>query len=146
MTGQEIANNLKNSKELWGRGSLMHRRKWIYKEIKFGKVEREKVALKKPFFCVLGLKAYEAGVTLEELDWVTNLRKPSTRSIYDSVPGIYAVYKINDECSTKEQVIKAFESPENANEDFPVEKFIENIKDIIKKERGQQSNVKPSKD
>ena len=101
MTGHEIAENLRNSKERWTTGALH-------------KTDEEG----NHYF--LGLKCYEAGVSLERLDKPWN-------AAGDRWP-VSKLYLLNDTLRSKERLIEVLENPTWHDHDFPVEKFIEYLK------------------
>jgi hypothetical protein len=122
MKGHEIAENLRNSKYRFTAGQL-HR-----------------VIDGEDAFCTLGLMAYEAGVSIQRLDaaWKCS-----------HIPNASKVYQINDdvaiskigkhilsatteeETKARQAVIDAFDSPKYHDFDFPVEAFIQYLKDTI---------------
>jgi hypothetical protein len=123
MKGHEIAENLRNSKYRFTTGQL-HR-----------------VVDGEDAFCVLGLKAFEAGVPLSRLDATWNVSR------LERSDDVSKIYKINDDAArtavlyvhkdiesennAKQAVVAAFDSPEYRDFDFPVEVFIQYLKDTI---------------
>ena len=121
MKGHEIAENLRNSKHRFTTGSL------------------HKVVDGEDAFCVMGLKAYEAGVSLRRLDETWNC---------SHIENAVMIYQINDNAANgaisasryfdyneierenirKQAVVKAFDSPKWRDFDFPVEAFIEYLR------------------
>jgi hypothetical protein len=127
MKGHEIAENLRNSKYRFTTGAL-------HKKTQDGTNEDA--------FCVMGLKALEAGVSIERLDKTWNC---------SHIPNAAKIYQINDDAANiavtheqfflltdleveklrKQAVIDAFDSPQWHNFDFPMEQFIQYLKDTI---------------
>jgi hypothetical protein len=111
MTGHEIAENLRSSKLGWTTGQL----------------HRKNPDTLEDEFCVLGLKAFEAGVSIKRLD--TPWRLPEELSLPISI-----VWHVNDSTysvaglRTKEAVADAFDSPSHRDVDYPIEAFIEWLK------------------
>src|SRR5437660_5743721 len=96
MTGKQIAANLRKSRRRWGRKHLF----------------RNKA------YCVLGLKAIEAGVPKEAL--------LKFRGCYpDSLTDLIA---LNDGSTSKRDLISVLESGGYAEHNWPVENFIKQLK------------------
>lgn len=113
MTGKQIAENLRNSKENWTKRALYR---------------REKEA-----FCVLGLKAYEAGVSKNVLEGLAAISEAMAErgsvlwlKLKRAHPDINEIWQINDASITKEDCIAAFEA--QGEREFPVEAFIDYLK------------------
>ncbi len=107
MTGHEVAENLRTTKLHWTAGVLHKNVNGV------------------DYFCVLGMKAFEAGVPIKRLDFAWNFSS------------IAEVYVINDTAASpehssearKQACIDAFDSPLYRNVNFPVEEFIQYLKD-----------------
>jgi hypothetical protein len=105
MTGKEIANNLRNSKEAWTTGVL---------------ASIEELG-EKPAFCVLGLKLYEAGIPLEEL---INTEEPNC----NFPPILGSLMQLNDLSVDKDALIYQLDSNTWKDVDFPIEELVESLK------------------
>ena len=122
MTGHEIAENLRTTKLRFTTGVL------------------HKVVDGEDYFCVMGMKAFEAGVPISRLDKTWNCCQ---------IPNASKTYEINDDAANfvvaqrraefsiateeekKQNVIKVFDSPQWHDFNFPVERFIQYLKDTV---------------
>lgn len=99
MLGKDIAANLREHRDLWTQTVFLN---------KYGR------------YCVLGLKAHEAGIRDDTLMKMGN----SYATNPNSYPLLADVWKINDDALILDSVIESFE--DRGDEDFPgVEEFIE---------------------
>ena len=110
MKGHEIAENLRHTDIPWGTG------RFFYKNWE-GKVT----------YCMLGIKAKEAGATDAQL------LEADLRSMYPAEGNLpTASWKVNDAWGiegdkTKEAAIERFDSPEYRDVDFPIEPWIQKV-------------------
>jgi len=106
MTGKAIAANLKGTKLPWGKGALYdHEDKQM---------------------CVLGIKAYEAGVPKRVLNIYETADDRGDAPIISTFPLLIALTGLNDGCESKQELInRLLLQPEK---DYPVEAFIAALK------------------
>jgi hypothetical protein len=125
MKGHEIAENLRNSKHRFTTGVL------------HAFTDDGEDA-----FCVMGLKAFEAGVPISRLRKPWNCRNIENASLVYQINDDAANFLVNaarakfpttlpTEAERKQAVIDAFDSPKYHDFDFPVEAFIKYLKDTI---------------
>jgi hypothetical protein len=118
LTGRQIARNLRKSKRKWGTESL-------YNE---------------GFYCVLGIKAAEKGVTPAVLEWFDD-NNNDTLAFRDEVVSVpdYSVFneletltRLNDKADSKQDLIDELETAYRDVE-FAVEAFVKYLKSVQKK-------------
>jgi len=105
MTGKQVAKNLRGSRRKWGQSALYDH----------------------GAMCVLGLKAFEAGVPTKALKAYDN---SYDKELYGEVEDLYA---LNDNADSKADLIATLESPDYAKTQFDVEGFIKRLKAWWKK-------------
>jgi len=103
MTGHEIAENLRHTDIPWGVG-------------RFHKVRDDKHT-----YCVLGIKAKEAGASDAQLDYAAQI------SLFPDEPDYASAWSINDSGNTKEKAIELFDSLEWRDVNFPIEPWIKEV-------------------
>jgi hypothetical protein len=115
MTGKQIAENLKGSKRKWGTGSLFAG----------------------GFYCVLGIKALEAGVrntTLQEYDNSNDVKD------YASFWALGHLVGMNDKAKSKKDLITKLLEKRNVRKNFAVEKFVAYLKGLEKKWQSEKNS------
>lgn len=132
MLGKDIAKNLKESKRGWGRLQLCSISKSLTKNGKPKKVYS---------YCVLGLKAREAGVSSEFLVIASDysvLYREAAQGDSDYLSLLQRVYDLNDKATTKEELIQRFDVCGEV--DYPIEHFIKYLKTLEKEWKAKRKN------
>lgn len=132
MLGKDIAKNLRESKRSWGRLQLCSISKSLTKNGKPKKIYS---------YCVLGLKAREAGVSSEFLVVASDysvLYREAAQGDLDYLMQLQRVYDLNDKASSKEQLIERFDLCGDL--DYPIERFVKYLKTLEKAWKVRRKN------
>lgn len=132
MLGKDIAKNLRESKREWGRQKLCS---------VFLGLTRSGKSKKIYSYCVLGLKAREAGVSSEFLVVASDysaLYREAAEGDLDYLMQLQRVYGLNDKAITKEELIQRFDICGNL--DYPIERFIKYLKTLEKEWKAKRKN------
>lgn len=132
MLGKDIAKNLRESKREWGRQKLCSVFLGLTRSGKQKKVYS---------YCVLGLKAREAGVSSEFLVIASDysvLYREAAQGDSDYLSLLQRVYDLNDKASSKEQLIERFDLCGDL--DYPIERFIKYLKTLEKEWKAKRKN------
>lgn len=117
MTGKQIAANLRGSRRKWTSGQLFDGGDGA--------------------FCVLGIKAAEAGVKPEFMEALSagiyeNPRGDEVEIPYGRFQGVKSLYHLNDDASSKRELIKTLET-EYGDNHFEVEGFVAKLLQLQEK-------------